>query len=134
MDVSTKIIGLRELQASLRAIDGKAQRQLRVAFNRAADTLVGRVRPKVPRRSGAAAGSVRSTSQQRSARVSAGGAKAPYYPWLDFGGRLAQGPSRPFLKIGRYLYPTLAAYRPEIERQLAAELRQLVESAGLDVD
>jgi hypothetical protein len=75
-------------------------------------------------------------STRTSARVSVGGKKAPYYPWLDFGGKTGRKKSviRPFYKEGRYLYPTLRKINPEIQAALAGALEQVARDAGLDVD
>jgi len=130
------IEGLSQFQRGLRQLDKEAPKGLRIALNSAADLLIERTRPTIPRRSGAAANSLRARSTRTSAKVGVGGRKAPYYPWLDFGGRTGHKKSavRPFKKQGRYLYPTLARVRPEIERQLGAALTAVARDAGLDVD
>jgi len=92
----------------------------------------------VPRRSGRARGSVRSRSTQTFARITGGGAKAPHYPWLDFGGRVGRRGSiqRPFLTEGRYIYRSYydLQARGEFERVMVAELLRVVRSAGIEVD
>ena len=59
----------------------------------------------------------------------------PYYPWLDFGGRVGKGKSvrRPFNKGGRYIYPGYAKNRPEVEERLLAALLQVCQQAGVEV-
>lgn len=137
MDVQViDVKGLAEFNRGLRKLSSEAPKGLRLALNSAADLLIDRVKPQIPRRSGAAANSLKAKSTRTSARVSVGGTKAPYYPWLDFGG--ATGPRksvvRPFYKEGRYLYPTLAKVRPEIADQLAKALAGVAKAAGLEVD
>ncbi|HEX7277779.1 MAG TPA: hypothetical protein VF244_10435 [Acidimicrobiales bacterium] len=131
-----EIDGLKDFQKALRAMDGESQKQLRVVFNRAADIVVDTAQPWVPRRTGAAAKTVRKASDQRSAAVKFGGPKAPYYPWLDFGGKVGRGDSivRPFKKEGRYVYVALRKKYPEIRKALSDGLRELAESVGLGVD
>lgn len=134
-DVDIEIHGLREFQASLRRMDATLPKRLRIALNQASQVVVDDARPLVPRRSGAAAGSLKVRSSQREARVAAGGRKAPYYAWLDFGGRVGRRRSvaRPFYKEGRYIYPSLSQNRDEIQRVMGRALAELAESAGLEV-
>lgn len=137
MDAKISIGGLAQLSRGLRAVDKEAPKQLRIAFNSAADLLVDRVRPKVPVASGAARRSIVARSTRTSARVAVGGKKARYYPWLDFGGqgrRKGRPAPRPFIKEGRYVYPTLRLIRPEIEKQLGEALTAVVRSVGLRED
>jgi hypothetical protein len=130
------VTGLADFNRSLRRLDSEAPKGLRLALNAAAGTLIDATRPEIPRRTGAAAKSLVVRSTRTSARVGVGGKRAPYYPWLDFGGRTGRKRSvkRPFIREGRYLYPTLGRIKPKIMAQLADELDALAKSAGLDVD
>lgn len=133
-DDPIKIVGLRDLQAALKATDGQAQKQLRVVLNDAADVIATGAQRLVPRGpSGRARGSLRATSGQREAKVSGGGSRAPYYAWLDFGGAVgrAHAVRRPFLRQGRYIFATYARRRPWVLKQLADGLDRLIERAGL---
>lgn len=134
-DLKIGVSGLSDMSRALRRIDTEAPKGLRLALNRVADFFVGRVQPLIPRRSGAAAKSLKARSTRTSARIAAGGARAPYYPWLDFGGRVGRDRSveRPFYTEGRYIYPTLRKQRPEIDKMLGSALVAVAESAGLDV-
>lgn len=127
--------GLRELRASLRAVDRKLPRQLRLAGNRAAAIVVREAQPLVPRLTGRAAASIRAASTQSGARVRGGGARVPWYPWLEFGGHVGRknSVSRPRVKAGRYLYPTVARHRGEIVEEFAEGVRDVVRVAGLRV-
>lgn len=131
-----RITGLVELQAALKAIDGESQKQLRVVFNEAAQTVVTAAQGRVPVRTGAARASIRVASGQRSAAIKAGGAKVPYFGWLDFGGRRAyeKHAVRPFMQDGRYLYAAFYAHKADVMTQLQAALVALAESKGLKVD
>lgn len=137
MDDPIKITGLREFQRQLKDIDGESQKALRRVNNDAADVVVAGARRLVPvgpnRR---ARGSIRAQSSQREARVTGGGARAPYYPWLDFGGAVGRGRSirRPFLKDGRYIYATYSARRRWILVRLEEGLTELAKGAGLAVE
>lgn len=136
MDVKVGVTGLAEFNRGLRKLDKEAPKGLRIALNGVADLLVQRTIPTIPRRTGAAASSLKAKSTRTSARVSVGGRKAPYYPWLDFGGKtgINRSVDRPFYGEGRYLYPTLRRIRPEIETALETALAGVARSAGLDVD
>jgi hypothetical protein len=127
--------GVRQFQRQLRQMDAGLPKLVRVAFNGAAQIVVDRAGPKVPRRTGAAAASLKVRSNQRSARVAAGGRKAPYYPWLDFGGRTGPNRSvvRPFKTEGRYVYPTVRESSDEIQMVMADGLSDLAQTAGLVV-
>ena len=84
----------------------------------------------------------------------AGGKKAPYYGWLDFGGTVGKGRvsagvskkraggdfggkegsiKRPWIDGGRYIYPAYAANRESIHKALEQILAELVREAGLEV-
>lgn len=129
-----KIAGLRDLQAALKSMDGESQKLLRLTLNEAAETVAAGARRRVPTKTGRARGSVKAASSQREARVKAGSAKAPYFPWLDYGGRTGRNRSvsRPFVKTGRYLYPTYSANRESILTGLETSIRKLITQVGLD--
>lgn len=131
-----KVEGLREFRAGLRQLDAGLPKGLRVAANRAAQLVVDEAKPRVPRRSGRAAGTIRAASTQTAARVRAGGKRVPYYPWLDFGGRVGPGGSvrRPFLKSGRYIWAAFAGNRDRIQAELATALADVARDAGVQVD
>lgn len=136
MEAKISVKGLAEFNRGLRKLDSEAPKGLRIALNGVADSLVQKVRPQIPRKSGAAANSLKAKSTRTSARISMGGRTAPYMPWLDFGGRVGRDRSvhRKFFKEGRYLYPTLRRERPEIEKLLGQALTAVARNAGLDVD
>lgn len=134
MEGKIQVGGLARLSRGLKAIDAEAPKQLRLGLNDAAGLLVERTRPTIPAVSGAARGSLVARSTRTSARVAVGGKKAPYFPWLDFGGegRIAGHPAkREFRKEGRYVYPTLARVRPQIEQQLQESITKIIRGAGL---
>lgn len=129
-----RIDGLREFQKALRDMDRDLPKQLRIALNSASELVINYAKPKVPKRTGRAAGSLKVRSSQKAARIAAGGARAPYYPWLDFGGKIPAGPVRKFYTEGRYIYPGLKANKDKITQQLEVALTELAKGAGLEVD
>jgi hypothetical protein len=131
-----RVTGLREFQAGLRKMDAGLARALRLCLNEAAEVVVDAAEPHVPRRTGRAAASLRAQSSQRLSRVSAGGRQAPYYAWLDFGGRVGPNDNtvRYFLTRGRYIYPAYDHNKHTYQRVLESSLLRLAMGAGIDVD
>ncbi len=108
-----------------------------MAHNEAANIVVDAARPRMPRKSGRAQASVKARSTRTATRVSAGNNRAPYVPWLDYGGegRIKGRPGkREFRKGGRYVYPAFHANRNRVQEALERSLLQVVASAGLAVD
>lgn len=130
------IDGLDQFRANLKVMDRELPKALRLAFNAAADIVVQDAKPRVPSKTGAARGSVKARSTQAFARVSGGGNRAPYYPWLDFGGRVGKGRSvkRPFIKDGRYIYDAYYRNRPRFAEVLEQQLLDVAAQAGVEVE
>lgn len=136
-DLKVEVGGLAKLSRGLKAVDAGAPKELRIALNSAADLLIEHVRPKIPSVTGAARRSLVARSTRTSARIAVGGKKAPYFPWLDFGGqgRVKGRPApREFIREGRYVYPTLRQVRPLIEQQLLDAISAVIANAGLVED
>ena len=131
-----KVTGLKEFNKGIKKLDKDLPKGVRVAFNGVADIFVAAVRPKIPRRTGRAAASLKAQSTQTLARVSAGGPKAPWYPWLDFGGRVGRKKSvvRQFYREGRYIYPTLSEQRDKITTAMQTALVGLARDSGVEVE
>lgn len=136
MEAKIGIEGLTKVQRALRQLDSEAPKGLRIALNEGADLLIDETRPLIPHRTGAAAASLQARSTRTSARVQVGGRKAPYYPWLDFGGKtgINRSVDRKFYSDGRYLYPTLGRIRGKINALLSDRLTAVARDAGLVVD
>jgi hypothetical protein len=117
-------------------MDSDLPKALRLVLNEAVTTVIDWATPRIPRRTGRAAASVKARSSQRAARVAIGGKRAPYMPWLDFGGEgKAKGrpAARPFIKKGRYLYAGLDATHDEVTKIMERGLTELARRAGLEV-
>lgn len=130
-----RIVGLKELQASLKRMDGESHKKLRLALNDAGNVVVRVAGPRIPFLTGAARRSLRAASTQNKLRVQAGGSKAPYFPWLDYGGRTGRNKSavRRFEKHGRYVYPAYYQEQENIRRLVSKRLQELVRESGLEV-
>lgn len=135
MSDAIKVDGLAKFTRDLKRLDAEIPKMQRKALNDAAEIVLGYARPRVPRRSGRAAASLKARSTQTAVRVAAGGPRAPYYPWLDFGGRVGRRKSvkRPFIGDGRYIYPALSAKRAEFEEALQLALLESARAAGFEV-
>lgn len=131
-----KITGLAEFNRALRKISSELPKELRQALNLGAELVVDWARPRVPSRSGRARRSVRATSTRTAAQVTGGGARTPYYPWLDFGGRVGRKRRvhRPFLSGGRYIYPGYDARKEEVHAEVVRALIELAERAGVQAE
>lgn len=127
--------GLRELQRALKKTSTDLPKELRVGLNEVAGLIVDYAKPRFPRRSGRAAGSLKAASTQKQVRISLGGSRAPYAPWLDFGGSVGPRRSvhRPFYREGRYVYQGLKVRRPEILEAMEKVIVRTAKSAGLEV-
>jgi hypothetical protein len=131
-----QITGLREFQKALRGMDNGLPKQLRLVLNEAAQIIVTYDQHTMPRRTGRAIASVKARSSQREARVAVGGSRAPYVPWLDFGGegrRKGRPGRRPFISEGRYTYKGLRVHHDDITDIMSAGLTELAKSSGLDM-
>lgn len=130
-----KITGLADFSRNLRKLDNDLPKALRVAHNQVAQVVVDWAQPRVPRKSGRAAQSVKARSTRTESRVQGGSTRAPHYAWLDFGGRVGQKKSvqRPFIKSGRYIYPGLSANYAQIEDLLTRSLLDVARQAGVEV-
>lgn len=136
MATKIEVTGLREFQQALKQMDSALPRQLRVALNAASGVVIDYAVPRMPSISGRARASLKARSSQREARIGLGGRRAPYAPWLDFGGegkRKGRPAARPFIRSGRYVYKGLEVKRNEVTQIMSDALTQLARDAGLEV-
>jgi hypothetical protein len=131
-----KITGLAEFSRNLRKFNSDLPKTLRLAHNEAAQLIVDDAKPHVPRKTGRAAGTVKAKSTRTESRVQGGSKRAPYYPWLDFGGRVGRQGAvrRPFIKQGRYIYPALGKNYDKFAALLEQKLIEVARQAGVEVD
>jgi hypothetical protein len=143
VDVSVKVTGLRELASAFKAVDANLSKEMRAGFLEIAQHVAGTVQQRMPFRSGRAASSVKPRATAKGASIAAGGTKAPYYQWLDFGGSVGRGHKpgvgwsgsikRDAPKGGRYIYPAIAEEREEIEAAVDAAVAHVAKGARFDV-
>lgn len=136
--VKVGIEGFKEFRKALKQVGGDLPKATRVAFNKASQVVVDEAKPDVVSDSGAAANSVRAQSTQTASRVSGGSGKAPYYGWLDFGGRVGKYKqiSRPYKQDGRYIYAAYFRKRDsgEFQEVLSESLQDVAVQAGLAIE
>ena len=134
--------GLKEFKRDLKRIDADLPKELRKRLKAISEAVVVTVRASVPRMTGAAQASLKPRAGQDWAGISYPrggkqwrGVKAPYYPWLDFGGAVGRGKgiTRPRIDGGRYLYPEVKAARPEIYASGLEALVGVAQDAGVTV-
>lgn len=146
-----QVRGLREVTNALRKVDREIPKGFRGAFLPIARRVVagvkGAVNADAKNPTGRAASSVTARASQRGAAVSFGGATAPYFPWLDFGGTTGRGHipgqawsgsiKRPWaghpVGSGRYVYPTIEEQREEIMATAEEAVLSAARAAGFEV-
>lgn len=146
MDVAVKVTNLAQFSRALKQVDADLPGDLRSSLKELAEPIAASVRGKVPVRSGKARASVKTRASQRGAAIAAGGTKAPYFHWLDFGGTTGRGhklgPRRGSVKrewkgrpngSGRYVYPTISEYRDETRQAVGRAIAKSGRSAGFEV-
>jgi hypothetical protein len=133
VDIRIEVDNLRHIRSGLARLADEAPEALQETLDYSADLLVRTTLPKVPRVSGAARGSIRATSGSQSSRVTAGGPDAPYFAWLDLGGRAGRNLSvlRPVIREGRYLYPSLREITPDVDREIEQSMDRAIRNGGL---
>lgn len=129
MDVDRSGVAYLELQ--IERLGSGVEQALKNVSKDIADDVVNLARSRVPRVSGRAASTYRTTMGEHGAEVSLGGSRAPYVPWLEFGGVAGRsGASRPYVPGGRYLYPAIRRVTEGWEEEI---MRGLDGLSDLDV-
>jgi hypothetical protein len=139
MTDAIKVDGLTQFSKALKEIDAQLPKMLRLALNTVANEVITLARADVPSRSGRARASIKASSRQDAVRASEGGSKAPWMPWLDYGGegrRRGRPSKRPFVKSGRFLYPAYFRFRDsgDMNLLLTNALFDVVRATGIEVD
>lgn len=129
--VSIKVTGASEIAAALRIIADSLPNTLNTDIKEAVDYVLPKIRAKVPRLTGRASKSL----HRRENMLIGGGSEAPYYGWLDFGGRVGIRKSvvRSRPTNGRYIYPVITSERDGILEQTTKRILAQYEKRGLKV-
>jgi hypothetical protein len=141
VEAKVEFRGIKELVAGFRAIDANLPKAMRGEFLVVAGQIAGVVAGVFPHgATGRAAGSVKPRAGVKGAGIAIGGAAAPYAPWLDYGGTVGKGHrpgvggsgsvKRPFLREGRYLYPTIVAQHDVIAAAAGDAIVKVAKAAG----
>ncbi len=147
--VGTEVEGLIAMKKAFRLARDGTQKAIQRRLKDVATLVASEVAGRVPVRSGRAASSVRALATQESASVAAGGAKAPYYAFLDFGGSTGRGHvpgaadsgsvKREWYGKGgsgsgegRYLYPAIRDMSEVIASETGAAIHEALHDAGFE--
>jgi len=106
-----EVRGFRELAIGSERLFAKLGRSGDAASQQVGDGVAGIVRARVPRRTGALAGTVSADDAGSGVVDVSMGGSLRYGGWIEFGG----GHGRPYIASGRYLYPTAHAAQPVLE-------------------
>lgn len=128
------IRGVAEFRNALGELESSLPKALDVALAGCADLVLTDARRRVPTRTGAARASLAVRMIDQRAEVVAGGSRAPYFGWLDFGGRVGRGLSvnRPYLANGRYVYFAHQGVQARYLELLSKALADAVAGAGFE--
>lgn len=152
MIAEVQVTGLRELRSALRQVDRSILPELRDGLKSAVDIIGAEVRATVPKKTGRAAASVRAVASGNTIYLKAGGARVPYYGWLEFGGKLpdkrprqkkalaapgfgpvasAKGATRAKVSEGRYIRPAIRRGTPRLIDAAGDAFDSAARKAGL---
>ena len=115
-----RVEGLNKLTRQLKTLEGDVSSAVKELNAELAEDVAQTARQKVPRRSGALAGSIRSSGQARTGVVRAGSRGVPYAGPIHFGWAKRNIRPQPFL------YNALDDRRDDIIRRWSQELDKLV--------
>lgn len=120
-------------QQDLNRFQAGAADRIQKMLSMAAETVADDAQRLVPRGpSGDARASLRVLRGRNPVAVSGGGHRAPYYPWLEFGGRVGINNSvrRSVVPGGRYIWPAWLRDRKEILADMEDGLADEAKQAG----
>lgn len=131
MKVTTTRSGL-DVNAAMTRAAAAAPRLAANAAEEAADLIATRARRLVPSRTGRMRGSIRVDTGGGAATVVAGGSRAKYFGWVDYGGLLRkQNIRRPYRSGGRYVYPAADQVWPKVIGAAEDAAAAMVRAGGL---
>lgn len=147
-NVKVEVRGIKELNKAFRQVDSELPKELRAAFLVIAQRVVGTAQQRMPHKTGRAQLSVKPRASQRGAAIAFGGSKAPYMPWLDFGGSVGRGhvPGQAWsgsikrdwrgvpTGSGRFVYPAISQEREATAEAALDAVEGAAEKAGFEVN
>jgi hypothetical protein len=122
-----------DLTAALQRYASATPERIDRLLGNAAVQVADDARPLIPRGpTGAARASLGVRTGPGPASVGGGGSRAPYYPWLEFGGAVGRNESvrRPLVPGGRYIWPAWAKNRTDVLTAMERGLAQLATESG----
>lgn len=107
-----EVEGLKEFNKALKKVSKDLSKDMRGEMrSEVADPVAAKIKARVPVKSGRWKKAIRGGATTKTAYVQWGKATVPYAPWMEFGGAIrphvGQAIIRPYMKDGRYVYPTL---------------------------
>lgn len=134
MDVKIVVRGLPELRRAFAKVDESLPRELKVRFLKIAELVAGHARSRAPHLTGRAQSSIKARGSTRGASIAFGGTAAPYYAWLDFGGRVGRNRSiqRDMIPGGRYVYPAIAEQSKATAQAAEDAVNDVARKAGFE--
>lgn len=133
------VSGLNEFRKAVKILSPNTAKQFRRNMKGVAEIVAADARGHTPVVSGTAAKSVRATTSGSNVAVKAGGGNAPWYPWLDFGGKLKpvggrhNTIKRERVKRGRYVYPAIDRHHDELMAAAQKAIEQAARDSGLSL-
>jgi phage gpG-like protein len=148
-DKSVQLVvkGLPQLTRGFKQIDANLKNTLKDELLPVAKNVAGVVQQRMPFGSGRAAESIAAKSSNYGASIAAYGQKAPYGPWLDFGGSTGRGHKvgvawsgaikREWRGVpkgsGRYLYPGIEDAREDTAKAVEDAVARAAQKADFEV-
>lgn len=123
-------LDLSDWQASIGRFAQGTDDRINKMLSMAAETVADDAQRLVPR---GPSGRARASLRAAGLSVTMGGSRAPYGPWLEFGGRVGinQSVTRTFVPGGRYIWPTWMKNRQDILTNMERGMAALAEESGL---
>lgn len=122
-------LDLSSWQAAMGRFSQNADERIRKMLATAAETVADDTLRLVPR---GPSGDARASLKASGLAVSMGGSRAPYGPWLEFGGRVGinESVSRTFVPGGRYIWPSWTKNRTDILTAMERGMADLADESG----
>lgn len=130
MNTAAELAGFADWQQALGRFSASADDRIAKMMAMAAETVADDAQRLVPR---GATGAAKASLRAMGAAVTIGGSRAPYGPWLEFGGNVGRHESvhRPFVPGGRYIWPTWMKNRTDLLTAWEKAMGDLAGEAGL---